>query len=138
MADILNKIEAYKREEIARAEEARPLEQVEAAASAAPAVRPFADALSHKIADGKFALGAGDPAGVFITVPKGEGGNLKTVIERTDPLVAPLAKGQRVGTIKVTSAGGATLASLPLVVQQPVELAGIFGRAWDAMRLWLK
>ncbi len=84
------------------------------------------------------ALGAGDPAGVFITVPKGEGGNLKTVIERTDPLVAPLAKGQRVGTIKVTSAGGTTVASLPLVVQQPVELAGIFGRAWDAMRLWLK
>ena len=84
------------------------------------------------------ALGAADPGGVFVTVPKGEGAQVKTVIERTDPLVAPLAKGQRVGTIKVTSASGAALASVPLVVQQPVELAGIFGRAWDAMRLWLK
>jgi D-alanyl-D-alanine carboxypeptidase (penicillin-binding protein 5/6) len=31
---------------------------------------------------------------------------LKTVIERTDPLVAPLAAGQRVGTLKVSTAGG--------------------------------
>ena len=38
--------------------------------------------------------------------PKGEGGKLQTKVERTDPLVAPLAKGQRVGTIKVTTAAG--------------------------------
>jgi len=63
---------------------------------------------------------------------------MKTVIERTDPLVAPLTQGQRVGTIKVVTAGGTTIATLPLVVQQPVELAGIFGRAWDSVRLWIK
>jgi D-alanyl-D-alanine carboxypeptidase (penicillin-binding protein 5/6) len=83
-------------------------------------------------------LGAADPAGLFVTVPKGEGAGLKTVVERSDPLVAPLQKGQRVGTIKVTTGAGTPVASVPLVVQQPVELAGIFGRAWDAMRLWLK
>jgi D-alanyl-D-alanine carboxypeptidase (penicillin-binding protein 5/6) len=71
-------------------------------------------------------------------VPKGEGDKLKTTIERTDPLVAPLAAGQRVGTIKVTTAGGAAVASVPLVVLEPVELAGFFGRAWDAIRLWIK
>ena len=38
------------------------------------------------------------PARVFVSVPKGEGGKLQTKVERTDPLVAPLAKGQRVGT----------------------------------------
>jgi serine-type D-Ala-D-Ala carboxypeptidase (penicillin-binding protein 5/6) len=81
-------------------------------------------------------LGAEGP--VVIAVPRGEGDKLKTQIVRTDPLVAPLAKGQRVGTLKVTTAAGAPLAEVPLVVQEAVEQAGIFGRAWDAIRLWIK
>jgi len=81
----------------------------------------------------------GAPGGaVFVTVPKGAGAQMKTVIQRNDPLVAPLAAGQRVGTIQVTTAAGAPVASLPLVVQEPVELAGILGRAWDSLRLWIK
>ena len=80
----------------------------------------------------------GVPGALFVSVPKGEGDKLKTSIERTDPLVAPLNAGQRVGSIKITGTGGATLATLPLVVLEPVELAGIFGRAWDAIRLWIK
>jgi len=83
-------------------------------------------------------LGAPGGSGLFVSVPKGQGAEMKTVIERTDPLVAPLTQGQRVGTIKVVTAGGTTIATLPLVVQQPVELAGIFGRAWDSVRLWIK
>jgi D-alanyl-D-alanine carboxypeptidase (penicillin-binding protein 5/6) len=75
---------------------------------------------------------------LFVSVPKGEGDKVKTSIERTDPLVAPLVAGQRVGSIKITGSGGAALATLPLVVLEPVELAGIFGRAWDAIRLWIK
>ena len=80
----------------------------------------------------------GAQGGLFVSVPKGEGGKLQTKIERTDPLVAPLAKGQRVGTIKVTTASGAPVTDVPLVVLEPVEPSGIFGRAWDAMRLWIK
>jgi D-alanyl-D-alanine carboxypeptidase (penicillin-binding protein 5/6) len=71
-------------------------------------------------------------------VPRGEGGSLQTKLEHTDPLVAPLQKGQRVGTLKVTTAGGAKVAEVPLVVLDGVEQAGIFGRAWDAIRLWIK
>lgn len=81
-------------------------------------------------------LGAAAP--VFVAVPRGEGAKLQTKIERTDPLVAPLTKGQRVGTLKVTTAGGVAVAEVPLVVQEGVPLAGIFGRAWDAIRLWIK
>jgi D-alanyl-D-alanine carboxypeptidase (penicillin-binding protein 5/6) len=81
-------------------------------------------------------LGAAN--GVFVTVPRGEGPKLQTRIERTDPLVAPLEKGQRVGTIKVTTSTGQAVAELPLVVLEGVEQAGIFGRAWDAIRLWIK
>ncbi|QPF75813.1 D-alanyl-D-alanine carboxypeptidase [Roseateles sp. DAIF2] len=81
-------------------------------------------------------LGALGP--VFVAVPRGEGGKLQTKVERTDPLVAPLTKGQRVGTLKVTTTTGVAVAEVPLVVQQDVPLAGIFGRAWDAIRLWIK
>jgi D-alanyl-D-alanine carboxypeptidase (penicillin-binding protein 5/6) len=78
---------------------------------------------------------AGD---VVIAVPRGEGPKLKTEVERTDPLVAPLEKGQRVGTLKVTSASGAKVAEIPLVVIDPVPEAGLFGRAWDSLRLWIR
>ncbi len=80
----------------------------------------------------------GTPGALFTTVPKGEGDKVKTSIERTDPLVAPLTAGQRVGTIKITTAAGTPIAEVPLVVLEPVPLAGVFGRAWDSIRLWIK
>jgi serine-type D-Ala-D-Ala carboxypeptidase (penicillin-binding protein 5/6) len=80
----------------------------------------------------------GAPGALFVSVPKGEGDKLKTQIERTDPLLAPLAQGQQVGQIKVSTAGGTSVATVPLVVMQPVELAGIVSRTWDALRLWIK
>jgi len=80
----------------------------------------------------------GAAGAVFVSVPRGEGSTLQTKLERTDPLVAPLALGQRVGTLKVTTVSGTTVAEVPLVVMEGVEQAGIFGRAWDALRLWIQ
>jgi D-alanyl-D-alanine carboxypeptidase (penicillin-binding protein 5/6) len=80
----------------------------------------------------------GAPGALFVTVPKGEGDKLKTALERIDPLVAPLTAGQGVGTIRITTAAGTAVATVPLVVIDPVPLAGLFGRAWDAIRLWIK
>jgi indole-3-glycerol phosphate synthase len=56
MTDILTKITTYKRQEIAEAQAAQSLEQIEAAARKAPPVRPFAKALEAKIAAAEFAL----------------------------------------------------------------------------------
>jgi indole-3-glycerol phosphate synthase len=56
MSDILDKIIAYKRKEIADAVAAQPLEAVEAAAREAPPVRPFAAALQAKVGKRQFAL----------------------------------------------------------------------------------
>jgi serine-type D-Ala-D-Ala carboxypeptidase (penicillin-binding protein 5/6) len=84
------------------------------------------------------AIKLGAAGAVVVAVPRGEGANLKTTVERPDPLLAPLAKGQRVGTLKVTTAGGAPVAEVPLIAQEAVAQAGIFGRAWDTVRLWIK
>jgi serine-type D-Ala-D-Ala carboxypeptidase (penicillin-binding protein 5/6) len=80
----------------------------------------------------------GSDVAVVIAVPRGEADKLQTRVERTEPLVAPLAKGQRVGTLKVTTSAGAPVAEVPLVVLEAVEQAGMIGRAWDAIRLWIK
>lgn len=80
----------------------------------------------------------GTTGALFVSVPKGEAAKLQTRVERTDPLVAPLAKGQRVGTLKVNLPSGTTVAEVPLLMQEEVPLAGILGRAWDSIRLWIK
>ena len=56
MSDILTRIEAYKREEIAAAKRAHPLANMEALAKAAPAPRGFVGAIRRKLADGEYAL----------------------------------------------------------------------------------
>ena len=56
MADILKKIEAYKREEIAAAKRARSLSELESAAKALPAPRGFLRAIETRIAAGSQAL----------------------------------------------------------------------------------
>jgi indole-3-glycerol phosphate synthase len=56
MTDILKKIEAYKREEIAAAKRSRPYAAVEAAAKAVPAPRGFLRAIERRTAAGDYAL----------------------------------------------------------------------------------
>ena len=56
MADILAKIEAYKRVEIAAAKRARPLAAVEAAAKTAAAPRGFVRAIERRLSAGQYAL----------------------------------------------------------------------------------
>jgi indole-3-glycerol phosphate synthase len=56
MTDILKKIEAYKREEIAAAKRARPFAAVEADAKAAPTPRGFLQAIERRLSAGAYAL----------------------------------------------------------------------------------
>lgn len=80
-------------------------------------------------------LGSFEP--LVVAVPAGSAGQIKTQIVRPDPIVAPLSKGQTVGSLKVLR-GDQPLLDVPLHVLEPVEEAGLIGRAWDAMRLWIK
>lgn len=74
---------------------------------------------------------------LLVDVPKGDAGKLKAELVSQRPLVAPLAQGQRVGTVRV-SYDGKPLREYALVALEPVAVAGVFGRAWDTLRLWLK
>ena len=82
-------------------------------------------------------LPIGRPEAIVVAVPAGSAGQVKTQVQRPDPLVAPVIKGQSIGTLKVTLAGQPLL-DVPLVALEGVEQAGLIGRAWDALRLWIK
>ena len=79
----------------------------------------------------------GRPEPIVIAVAAGTAARVKTQVVRPDPLVAPLAKGQSVGMLKVTVADQPLL-DVPLVALEAVAEAGVLGRAWDAVRLWIK
>ncbi len=74
---------------------------------------------------------------IVVAVPVGTAGRLKSQVVRPDPLVAPLTKGQSVGVLKVM-AGDQVVSEVPLVALEAVPQAGVLGRAWDAIRLWIK
>jgi D-alanyl-D-alanine carboxypeptidase (penicillin-binding protein 5/6) len=80
---------------------------------------------------------AGFKEDIIVTVPKGEMEKLKAELLTVQPLLAPIAEGQRVGTLRV-SHDGKPLGEYPLVALEGVSTAGMFGRAWDTLRLWLK
>ena len=79
----------------------------------------------------------GRPHALVVAVPAGTAGKLKTQVSRPEPLVAPFSKGQQVGTLKVMS-GDQPLVDVPLLVLETVDQAGVLGRAWDAIRLWIR
>ncbi|HZN85492.1 MAG TPA: D-alanyl-D-alanine carboxypeptidase family protein [Burkholderiales bacterium] len=80
---------------------------------------------------------AGFAQGLVVTVPKGEAALLKAELATLPPVLAPVAKGQRVGTLRV-ALGGAPLGEYPVTALAAVPAAGFFGRAWDTLRLWFE
>jgi D-alanyl-D-alanine carboxypeptidase (penicillin-binding protein 5/6) len=74
---------------------------------------------------------------IVVAVPAGSGSRLQTQVARPEPLMAPLMRGQTVGSLKVTL-DQKPVADIPLQVLEAVEQAGFMGRAWDSVRLWVK
>lgn len=75
--------------------------------------------------------------GMTITVGRGQAANLKAEVERAQPLIAPIAKGQKIGTVRIRL-GETVIAERPLVAAQAVEQAGFFGRMVDTVKLWMR
>ena len=89
----------------------------------------------YKGAEG--AVKAGFRDDLFVTVPKGEADKLKADLLSEQPLLAPVVQGQRVGTLRVML-DGKPLGEYPVIALETVPVAGLFRRAWDTLRLWLK
>lgn len=79
----------------------------------------------------------GPKSDVIVTVPKGEADRLKAELVSQQPLLAPLAQGQRVGSLRLTF-DGKPVGEVPVVALEAVAAAGLVGRAWDTLRLWVK
>lgn len=80
---------------------------------------------------------AGKPSTLVVSVPAGSGSKLSTQLVRTEPLIAPVAKGQSIAVLRVLS-GEQQILEVPLVALDSVEQAGALGRAWDSVRLWIR
>jgi D-alanyl-D-alanine carboxypeptidase/D-alanyl-D-alanine carboxypeptidase (penicillin-binding protein 5/6) len=70
-----------------------------------------------------------------LLVPKGAAARVKAEVITQQPIVAPIRKGQRMGTLRL-SLDGKPLGDYPLVALHNVAVAGIFGRGWDSIRLF--
>jgi len=72
---------------------------------------------------------------VLVTLPRGRYGDLKPQIDVPKQIIAPIAQGQAIGTVRVML-DGKEVASAPLVALKPVAEAGFFGRMYDEFLMW--
>ena len=72
---------------------------------------------------------------VLVTTPRGKYEQLKASMDLPKSLEAPIAKGQKLGMVKVML-DGKEVASAPLVALQAVEEGGFFKRLWHELLMW--
>ena len=72
-----------------------------------------------------------------MSLPKGQSEKIQASLVSQQPVVAPIQKGQRIGTMQL-NLEGKSLGEYPVVALQAVPVAGFFGRLWDTIRLWIK
>lgn len=71
---------------------------------------------------------------LYVTLPKGEYARAKAKIISKQPLIAPIAAGQEIGSIQFVI-DGKVIDEQKLVAAKEVKVAGIFGRLWDSFML---
>jgi len=82
-------------------------------------------------------LRAGFKQDMYIAIPRGYYARLKASMTTTQPLLAPISAGQRVGTLKL-SLDGQPYAEYALTSLDNVQVGGIFTRTWDGLKLLFK
>ncbi len=77
------------------------------------------------------------PEAVVLALPRGTAGNVQVTTQLDpNPLIAPVAVGQVVGSATLT-VGGKAVRTVQLVALQTIEPGGFFIRLVDTIRLWL-
>lgn len=82
-------------------------------------------------------VGAGFGEDFVVSVPRGAAGKVGVQLVSRQPLLAPIAAGTPVGTLKL-SVAGQPWGEYPVVALGAVPVAGIVGRAWDELRLFFQ
>jgi D-alanyl-D-alanine carboxypeptidase (penicillin-binding protein 5/6) len=104
------------------------------------AVRVYANgqpAGRYDVFKGKAATIPGGVAGeLVVAVPRGQTDKVRAEIERIQPLVAPIAQGQRIGTLRV-KVDDRLMLERPLLALEGVEAAGWLRRTWDGIRMMM-
>ncbi|BBO99815.1 D-alanyl-D-alanine carboxypeptidase family protein [Sulfuriferula nivalis] len=80
---------------------------------------------------------AGFTSDLYVSIPRGRSKDLKTTLTTRQPLLAPLSRGQNIGTLKI-SLDNKVLTQFPVVALENVSVASFIGRAWDSMMLKFK
>jgi D-alanyl-D-alanine carboxypeptidase (penicillin-binding protein 5/6) len=80
---------------------------------------------------------AGFTRDLYLSFPRGRSADLKTTLTTRQPLLAPLSRGQNIGTLKI-SLDNKEIAQFPIVALENVGVANFIGRIWDSMMLKFK
>lgn len=75
--------------------------------------------------------------GFSLTFSKGVSHRVKAQVITRQPYVAPVKKGQAMGTLRMTL-DGKIVGDYPMVALEDVAVSGWFGRFWDSLRLLWK
>ncbi|HEX9965695.1 MAG TPA: D-alanyl-D-alanine carboxypeptidase family protein [Allosphingosinicella sp.] len=93
---------------------------------------------NEKVADAQVQGGGDDlvplvaPRSIAVTLPAGAAGSIRAKVVYNGPIKAPIAKGQHVADLVVTTADTPPQ-TMPLVASNAVGEAGFFGRMWNGL-----
>jgi serine-type D-Ala-D-Ala carboxypeptidase (penicillin-binding protein 5/6) len=73
---------------------------------------------------------------VLVAIPRNQQGNIRSVLQYPNGLVAPIVANQPVGELRVWF-GNQEIHQVALVAADSVRPAGLLGRAIDSLRLWV-
>jgi len=82
-------------------------------------------------------VAAGFAEDFVVSVPRGMADKLSVQLVSQQPLIAPVAAGATVATLKLAVAGQ-PWGEYPVVAQHAVPAAGFLGRLWDDLRLYFQ
>jgi len=89
----------------------------------------------YKGSPGSIAVGFTDD--FVVSLPRGSAEKVRVELKSRHPLIAPVTRGQQVATLKVYL-GNQLWGEYPVLALADAPVAGVFGRAWGALRLWLQ
>jgi len=80
---------------------------------------------------------AGFLSDFHVTVPRGTSRGIQAQLITQQPLLAPVRRGQKLGTLRL-SVNGQAVGDYPLLALEDIAVTGILGRGWDNILLMFK